>query len=88
MAKAYSNRGLLYKEQGKPDLALSDFNQALNINPLLALAYANRGVLYYSRQETEKAIRDFRQAAELFRQQGNTALYEEIMEALRQLGAV
>ncbi|TRU23288.1 MAG: tetratricopeptide repeat protein, partial [Microcystis aeruginosa Ma_MB_S_20031200_S102D] len=82
------NRGVLYAGQGKPDLALSDFNQAININFRDAEAYANRGVLYYSRQEREKAIRDLRQAAELFRQQGNAALYEKIMEFLRQLGAV
>ncbi|MFN9671547.1 MAG: tetratricopeptide repeat protein, partial [Microcystis sp.] len=87
-AEAYLNRGFLYDEQGKPDLALSDYNQALNINPREAQAYANRGVLYYSRQEREKAIRDFRQAAELSRQQGNAALYEKIMELLRLLGAV
>ena len=86
---AYLNRGVLYyHQQQEPDLALSDYNQAININPREAQAYANRGVLYYYRQEREKAIRDLRQAAELFRQQGNTALYEEIMEALRQLGAV
>jgi tetratricopeptide (TPR) repeat protein len=84
---AYNNRGLLYVGQGKPDLALSDFNKAININPREAQAYANRGVLYYSLQEREKAIRDLRQAAELFRQQGD-AFYEEIMEVLRQLGAV
>ncbi|MFM6059513.1 MAG: tetratricopeptide repeat protein [Microcystis aeruginosa] len=47
------------------------------------MAYLNRGVLYYSRQEREKAIRDFRQAAELFRQQGNAAAYEKVMEILR-----
>ncbi|MCA2554169.1 MAG: tetratricopeptide repeat protein, partial [Microcystis sp. M04BS1] len=87
-AEAYLNRGVIYARQGKPDLALSDFNQAININPRYAEAYANRGVLYYSRQEREKAIRDLRQAAELFRQQGNAALYEKVMELLRQLGAV
>jgi tetratricopeptide (TPR) repeat protein len=54
----------------------------------LALAYNNRGVLYYYRLEREKAIRDLRQAAELFRQQGNAAAYEEIMKFLRELGAV
>jgi tetratricopeptide (TPR) repeat protein len=88
LAEAYVNRGLLYKEQGKPDLALSDYNQAININPRLADAYSNRGVLYYYRLEREKAIRDFRQAAELFRQQGNAAAYEKVMELLRELGAV
>jgi len=54
----------------------------------LALAYNNRGVLYYYRLEREKAIRDLRQAAELFRQQGDAALYEKVMELLRELGAV
>ncbi|TRT74222.1 MAG: tetratricopeptide repeat protein, partial [Microcystis flos-aquae Ma_QC_C_20070823_S18] len=88
-AEAYYNRGnLYYYQQGKPDLALSDYNQAIEINPQLALAYFGRGLLYYSRQETEKAIGDFRQAAELFRQQGNAAAYEAVMEFLRQLGAV
>jgi tetratricopeptide (TPR) repeat protein len=88
LALAYSNRGVLYRQQGKSDLALSDYNQALNINPRLAEAYYNRGVLYYYRLEREKAIRDLRQAAELFRQQGDAALYEKVMELLRQLGAV
>jgi tetratricopeptide (TPR) repeat protein len=88
LALAYSNRGLLYGEQGKPDLALSDFNQALNINPRYATAYNNRGVLYFNRLEKEKAIRDLRQAAELFRQQGNAAAYEKVMKLLRLLGAV
>ena len=84
----YLNRGVLYyHQQQEPDLALSDYNQAININPREAQAYANRGVLYYYRQEREKAIRDLRQAAELFRQQGD-AFYEEIMKVLRELGAV
>ncbi|MFM8296885.1 MAG: tetratricopeptide repeat protein, partial [Microcystis aeruginosa] len=84
----YLNRGFLYYEQGKSDLALSDYNQAININPRYAEAYGFRGLLYYSRQEREKAIRDLRQAAELFRQQGNAAAYEKVMEILRLLGAV
>jgi tetratricopeptide (TPR) repeat protein len=88
LAEAYNNRGFLYYQQGKSDLALSDFNQALNINPRYATAYNNRGTLYYYRLEREKAIRDLRQAAELFRQQGNAALYEAVMELLRELGAV
>ncbi|MFM6375379.1 MAG: tetratricopeptide repeat protein [Microcystis panniformis] len=87
-AEAYLNRGFLYEQQEKPDLALSDYNQAININPRYAEAYGFRGLLYYSRQEREKAIRDLRQAAELYRQQGNAALYEKVMEFLRLLGAV
>ena len=87
-AEAYLNRGFLYEQQEKPDLALSDYNQAININPQDAWAYVRRGILYYYRKETEKVIGDLRQAAELFRQQGNAALYEAVMELLRELGAV
>ncbi|WP_024971329.1 tetratricopeptide repeat protein, partial [Microcystis aeruginosa] len=46
LALAYSNRGLLYRQQEKPDLALAEFNKALNINPRLAEAYNGRGLLY------------------------------------------
>ncbi|WP_256378107.1 tetratricopeptide repeat protein [Microcystis aeruginosa] len=38
-AMAYLNRGVLYyHQQQEPDLALSDYNQAININPREAQA--------------------------------------------------
>jgi tetratricopeptide (TPR) repeat protein len=49
-------------EQGKPDLALSDYNKALNINPRYAEAYLNRGILYAGQGKLDLALSDFNQA--------------------------
>ncbi len=84
--QAYLNRGILYDDQGKGDLALADYNQAIALNPNDALAYANRGILYADLKQTEKAVTDLKKAAELLRQQGNTAAYEQVMQMLQQLG--
>lgn len=87
LAVAYINRGSLYYLQKKNDLALADFNTTIDLDPRFAEAYFIRGAIYYSRKETEKAIADLTTAAELFRQQGNTEMYNSAIEALRQIGA-
>jgi tetratricopeptide (TPR) repeat protein len=46
-AQAYLERGISYAKQGKHELAIADFNQALKINPNSADVYYNRGVSYY-----------------------------------------
>jgi tetratricopeptide (TPR) repeat protein len=70
----------------KTDLALSDYNKALELNPNLAQAYANRGLLYAQLKQTQKAKTDLQKAAELFKEQGNMAAYEQVMQLLRELG--
>ncbi|MFN9671572.1 MAG: tetratricopeptide repeat protein [Microcystis sp.] len=42
----YGNRGYLYSDLQKYDLALSDYSKAIDINPNDAQAYYNRGNLY------------------------------------------
>jgi tetratricopeptide (TPR) repeat protein len=83
---AYLNRGGLYSYQQKYELALADFNKAIEINPNFAEAYANRGVLYAKLKQTEKAKIDRQQAAIIFRQQNNMATDEKVMQILRKLG--
>ncbi len=58
----YINRGNLYSDQGKADLALKDCNQALELNPNYAMAYNNRGLLYDNQGKTELALADYKQA--------------------------
>ncbi|MFM6878786.1 MAG: tetratricopeptide repeat protein, partial [Microcystis panniformis] len=42
----YYNRGILYYNQQKYELALDDYNKAIELNPNHAGAYYNRGLLY------------------------------------------
>ena len=51
-AMAYNNRGNVYNDQGKYDLALADLNQAIQLDPNDAIAYTNRGALYISKMSS------------------------------------
>ncbi|MCA2639819.1 tetratricopeptide repeat-containing serine protease family protein, partial [Microcystis sp. M18BS1] len=55
----YGNRGNLYRRQQKYELALDEYNQAIEINPNYAMAYYNRGVLYYDQKKYELALADW-----------------------------
>ncbi|MBD2147786.1 serine protease [Sphaerospermopsis sp. FACHB-1194] len=61
----YTNRGNLYVQQKKWELALADYNQAININPDFALAYYNRGNLYSDQKKWELALADYNQAIKI-----------------------
>ncbi|MBE9072426.1 tetratricopeptide repeat protein [Microcystis sp. LEGE 08355] len=61
----YYNRGVLYYNQQKYDLALSDWNKAIELNPNFAGAYYNRGLLYYNQQKYDLALSDWNKAIEL-----------------------
>jgi len=55
-AETYNNRGNLYKDLQKYDLALSDYSKAIDINPNYAVAYLGRGLLYLLQQKYELAL--------------------------------
>ena len=57
-----NNRGRAYYGKGKLDQAISDFKQALAINPNYAEAYNNRGVAHFHKGELDRAIKDYCQA--------------------------
>ncbi|NCQ94316.1 MAG: tetratricopeptide repeat protein [Microcystis aeruginosa W11-06] len=61
----YVNRGILYRRQQKYELALDDYNQAIELNPNHANAYNNRGNLYQDLQKYELALDDFNKAIEI-----------------------
>ncbi|TRV43884.1 MAG: serine protease, partial [Microcystis panniformis Mp_MB_F_20080800_S26D] len=63
-AYAYTNRGNLYSNQQKYELALADYNKAIELNRNFAEAYNNRGGLYSNQQKYELALADFNKAIE------------------------
>jgi tetratricopeptide (TPR) repeat protein len=79
---AYNNRGTLYYNQQKYELALSDYSKAIEINPNYANAYNNRGVVYALTRDFPKALADAEKASELYRQQGNEADYQQAQKLI------
>ncbi|MCZ8117128.1 MAG: tetratricopeptide repeat-containing serine protease family protein, partial [Microcystis sp. LE18-22.4A] len=61
----YGNRGLVYHNQQKYDLALAEYNQAIELNPNYAMAYYNRGILYQDLQKYELALSDYSKAIDI-----------------------
>ena len=64
--RAYNNRGSLFSKKGEMDLAISDFNKALEIDPKCFFAYLNRGNLYYAKDDLLNALDDFDKALMLY----------------------
>jgi signal transduction histidine kinase len=61
-AEEYLKRGVLYSDNGKYELALNDYNEAIKHKPDYAPAYNNRGNLYRKQQEYELALNDLNRA--------------------------
>ncbi len=64
-ARGYNNRGNIYSRDGKYELGLKDFNQAIKVQPNYVDAYYNRGNAYYRQNKYELALNDFNKAIEL-----------------------
>ncbi len=57
--------GALRIEKGDLDLAIEDFNQAVRLNPKMAVAFDNRGLAWGRKKEYDKAIADYNEAIRL-----------------------
>ena len=63
--EAYINRGAVFRDVGKFDLAFKDFDTAIEIEPKSANMYYERGIYYAKKGEHEKALNDFKIAIDL-----------------------
>ena len=75
---AYNNRGNAYSKKHRYDLAIIDYNSAIEMDSSYADAYYNRGNAYYRMHEYNKAILDFNKSI---------ALNEDDAEAYMSRGA-
>ena len=63
--KAYNNRGIAYIWKKQYDLAVADFNKAIELDPKNGKAYNNRAIVYSYQGETDKARQDLQKAQSL-----------------------
>ena len=62
LSLAHNNRGVAYKAKGEYDLALKDYDQAIQLNPNAASHYNNRGIIYRLKHDYDHAIADYDEA--------------------------
>jgi tetratricopeptide (TPR) repeat protein len=64
-AAGYNKRGDAYYNKSQYDLAIKDFDRAINLNQNYADAYYNRGWAYLDSGNYEKALNDFNKTIDL-----------------------
>jgi lipoprotein NlpI len=65
-ATAYDHSGLAAKAKGDLDRAITDFNEAIRLNPQNISAYLNRGNTYEAKDDLDHAIADYSEAIRLY----------------------
>jgi tetratricopeptide (TPR) repeat protein len=80
--KAYNSRGIVKSALKDKKGAIEDYNRAIAIDPNNANAYYNRGNAKSALKDKQGAIDDWKRAAQIYKQQGKTADYQD---ALRQI---
>jgi len=61
-ARAYDNRGILYKEEKKYQQAIQSYNEALKINIADDEAYRLRAIVHFEMNQFDLALTDYRKA--------------------------
>jgi tetratricopeptide (TPR) repeat protein len=84
-ASAYMNRGTARSARGDQDGAIADTTKALEHNPRDADAYYNRGLARGNKGDRDEAIKDLQKAADLNQQQGETSIYQKVLNTIKQL---
>ena len=58
-ADTYITHGIANAKNGEYDLAIADFNKAIELDPEAVVAYEKRGITYYNRGKFYRAVDDF-----------------------------
>jgi tetratricopeptide (TPR) repeat protein len=84
---AYFIKGRYFREKGKIEDALDNFNKALEINPNYSLAYIYRGtMLAYLKYDYVKGLENFHKAADLTRGDDRTSMFNYLVNVYTNCG--
>lgn len=75
LVAAWTNRAVLFFEQGNVEAAIADLTHALALEPNATVLY-NRGLAYQAREQWEQAIHDYNQALALDKTDMQDILYQ------------
>jgi tetratricopeptide (TPR) repeat protein len=64
-AEYYYNKGIVYYDEGKFNIAIDNFNSAISINPDRSEFYYNLGNSYFKKKEYDQAIEQYNKALSL-----------------------
>jgi tetratricopeptide (TPR) repeat protein len=59
---AYNNRANAFRERGDLDRAMSDYNEAIRLDPRNSFPHNGRGNVYYDRKDYDRALSDYSDA--------------------------
>ncbi len=65
LAIAYYSRGLAYYDKGDDDRAITEYNEAIRLDPQFAPAYSSRGLAYDHKGDLGRADPDYNEAIRL-----------------------
>jgi tetratricopeptide (TPR) repeat protein len=66
----YGNRGNWYRDQGRNQEAIQDYNSALELEPDRHSAYNSRGKLFFDQGNYDQALNDYNKAIEITQTEG------------------
>ncbi len=71
-AERFNAQGIIYSQKGEYNLAIAEFNKALEIDPRSAETFNNRGIAFSQKGEYDLAVSDFIRALEIKPLMANT----------------
>ena len=84
LAIAYNYRGVAYYHEEQYDLALENFDKAIELKKTSPTPFLNRSALHRKLGNTRLAIQDLEVALELYRESGNTSGIDAVQRQLNQ----
>lgn len=82
LSAAYGARGHAYRNKGRHELAIIDFNKAIRHDPTNGFAFLNRAISYAKTGRRDEAIADFKMTTELLAGKPQDALARKALEQL------